>query len=68
LNIDSDRFGNKGDNKYEVKLPKLDFSLFEGNGLGEWVSKCMRYFELYNILEVKKLNIIELYLKGEAFI
>ncbi|XP_026396109.1 uncharacterized protein LOC113290739 [Papaver somniferum] len=48
------------------KIPKLDFSRFDGDNPRGWIQKSERYFHLNNIEEHLKVNIIAIYLEGKA--
>lgn len=45
---------------------KLEFQVFEGGDLVEWLNKANQYFELYQIPEDKKVIIASMHLSGKA--
>ncbi|KAL2475307.1 Uncharacterized protein Adt_36043 [Abeliophyllum distichum] len=54
------------DNRVNVKLPKIDFSYFNGDEPREWLRKVKKYFQLHQVAEDFKIGIVEMYLKGKA--
>ncbi|KAL2490851.1 Uncharacterized protein Adt_26479 [Abeliophyllum distichum] len=56
------------DNSVNVKLPKIDFPYFNGDGPREWLIKANKYFQLHQVAEEFKVGIAEMCLKGKAYI
>ncbi|KAL2465935.1 Uncharacterized protein Adt_41786 [Abeliophyllum distichum] len=56
----------KGKNRMNTKLPKIDFPYFSGEGPREWLRKTRKYFHIHQVPEEMRLGIAEMYLKGKA--
>lgn len=49
-----------------MRQMKLDFQVFESGDPVEWLNKADQYFELYQVLEEKKVAIASMHLSGKA--
>ncbi|XP_078182382.1 uncharacterized protein LOC144575983 [Carex rostrata] len=60
---------NKGDSNPQNQrcyIPRLDFSVFDGEDPVDWIEECDQYFELYQIPEVHKTRMATMSLTGDA--
>ncbi|XP_026399851.1 uncharacterized protein LOC113295742 [Papaver somniferum] len=48
------------------RVPKLDFSRFDGDNPRGWIQKSERYFKLNGIEDHMKVNIVAIYLEGKS--
>ncbi|KAL2542978.1 Uncharacterized protein Adt_03956 [Abeliophyllum distichum] len=56
----------RGENRMNTKLPKIDFPYFSGEGPREWLRKARKYFQIHQVPKEMRLGIAEIYLKGKA--
>lgn len=49
-----------------VKLSKIDFPYFRGEGPREWLRKAQKYFLTHQIPDEMRISVAEMYLKGKA--
>ena len=47
-------------------VTKLEFPTFGGNGVREWMFKSEQFFEVHNVPDENKVNLISLHLFDEA--
>lgn len=47
-------------------FPKVELQFFEGQNSKSWIRKCQKYFDIYQILESQKLEIVAIYLERRA--
>lgn len=50
----------------QAGLPKLEFSIIKGENPREWVRKCQKYFQLFQVSEFQKTDIVEIHMEGKA--
>ncbi|XP_027086384.1 uncharacterized protein [Coffea arabica] len=56
----------KAENRGGNRLPKLDFPVFDGENLREWVRRANKYFQIQGVEEELKSDLAQLHLKGKA--
>ncbi|KAJ1700090.1 hypothetical protein LUZ63_008602 [Rhynchospora breviuscula] len=61
---DNRRMGRQGDLK--INLPRTEFPHFDGSNPSGWVSKCVSYFEIYQIPDGYKTHMATLHFLEEA--
>ena len=50
----------------QLRSPKLDFPVFAGNDLSDWLCKARQYFELDMTPDEWKVKVAAMYLEGRA--